>query len=409
MAIKTWRGGAAAVTQITTITYSAYTSGETYTLTINSKDVTFLATVSTIANVIAGLVAAIAASAEPEFAEFSAVSNSGLVLTGNTAGNPFVITSTATDSITATVTATQASTGPNFFNNADNWEGGSVPSAADDLVFSGSSVSLEHALVDATIYGNITIDSTYSGNIGLPADNVGGYREYRPRFLKLGDGSSAFSVIIGQGTGRQSNLIQIDGNNATVNAAIYNTGNSTTSDFPVVIKNTDNSSVCDVFGGSVKFDADTSGALSQLRVTPGQGANGVQVEASTTVACGTVTAAGGSLAIRGSATLLKASDGAQVTLSNAATCPTVNVSSGATVFWSSTAGITTKAFVFHQGTLDFSLSASTKAVQACDLFYGGIVRDPIGIVTYTTSIVLQGAKLSEVQLDVGRGRTIGIS
>lgn len=406
MATVKWQGGAADVAQVTTITFSAYTSGETYTVTVNSKDVSFTATASTLANVIDGLVTALEATDEAEFTEFTPTNDSGLVLTAVTPGVPFTVTASATSGITATVTETTAPTGPNFFDNADNWEGGSVPSAGDDLVFENSDVSLLYALEDTTNYGDLTFDSTYTGNVGLPARNANVYQEYRPRFLKLGDGTSAFAVTIGQGTGRQSSRIFIDGNDATLTLTVYDSGSSNDGEHAVVIKNTDSSSTGDIYGGSVKIDADTSGSLADLRITPLSSFGASQVQTSSSVAAGAVVTSGGNLEIRGSATSVDASGGANVTIANAATCPTVKAASGATVLWQSTANVTTKIFAYNAGVIDFSPNGAAKTVADADCYQGGTIRDPLGVVTWTNGIALPGTRLEDVTLDIGRDKTV---
>lgn len=407
MATVKWRGGAASVAQVTTITFSAYTVGETYTITCNGKDVTYTAGASTLGDVIDGLVAAIGATTEPEFADFTAENDSGLVLTGSTAGVPFTVTASASGAITATVTETTAATGPNHFDNADNWEGGSVPGSGDDLLFEDNSVSLLYALEDTgTNYGDISVRSTFTGEIGLPARNASGYQEYRPRFLKLGDGSPAFAITIGQGSGRQSSLLQFDGNDASVALSVYGTGTSTDAEAAVILKNFDANSTADIYGGSVLFDADTSAEFANLRITPGNSFSAPSVIAKENVDCGEVLISGGTLTIAGSATSVDASNGSQVTISNAATCPTVKAATGAVVNWSSTADVTTKVFAYAGGTVDFSGNGAEKSVAAASCYENGIIRDPLGVVTWETGIRLEGSRIADTQVDVGRDKVI---
>jgi hypothetical protein len=410
MATKYWRGGAAAVGQVTTITFSAYTSGQTYTCTINGKSISYLAVASTITDVVNGLLAAWQATTEPEFAEATPTNSSGLRLTAITLGVPFTVTASATGGITATVTATTAPSGPNFFTNAQNWVGGSLPSSGDHLVFENSTVDLLYSIEDtATNYGNITVDSSFTATIGLPAMNSANYAEYRPRFLKLGDGSSGYNLTIGMGNGRQSSRILIDANAGDVVATIYGTGFSSNAESPVVIKNNGSASTLDLYSGSVYLDADTSGTLSAVRVTPAQNAQAIKLTASATVACGAVVASGGEIEIRGGATSIVAGNNAIAKFVMAATCPTVTVKDGARILWNSTAGITTKMFIQGRGTIDFSGNGAAKTVAATDLYAGGTVRDPIGNVTYTGGIAIQGAKLSDCTIDVGTGRTLAVS
>ncbi len=409
MALKKWRGGAASVIQITTITFSAYTSGQTYTVTINGKSITYLASASTIANVIEGLVTAWESTVEPEFSEATASSNSGLVLTANTAGIPFVVSASATGGITATVTATRAATGPNHFDNAQNWVGGSLPSAGDDLLFTSGEFDVLYGIESTTNFGDITIDSTFTGAVGLPATNSNGYREYRPRFLKLGDGTSAFAVVIGLGDGRKPTRVLIDANAATVYGSIYGTGTGDNDEAAVVIKNTDATSEIDVYSGLVTIDADSSGALAALRITPADGGGTVDVMVNTTVAAGAVVVAGGSLQLRGSATSLDVSNSGRVTTVLEAACPTVTVADGGIVEWGSSQGITTKANVQNRGTLNLAFNGEEKTVAAADLYAGGALLDPLACASFTSGIAIKGCKLADVTLDVGRNQVISTS
>jgi len=407
MAVIKWKGGAQAVAQVTTITFSAYTSGQTYTVVINGKSVSYTAAASTAADVVSGLQAAIAASGGAEFSTMTASGTTTLILTGNNPGEPTTITASATGGITATVTATTAATGPNHFNNANNWIGGALPSAADDLVFEDSTYSVLYALEDTTNYGDITIDSTFTGEIGLPVQNATGYREYRPRFLKLGDGTSSYALTVGLGTGRQPTRVLIDANAADVAAKIYNSGQGISDEMPIVIKNTGGASTLDVYSGKVHVDADSSGSLTTLRITPADGgSNNVYVLIDETVAAGAITQTGGTLEVRGSASSIDASNNAQARFVLAAACPIIVVATGGTVYWESTAGVTTSINVHAGGTMDFARNVSTKTVAAAVLYAGGAIKDPSGIVTWTTGVDLLGCSIRDVTLDLGRNRTI---
>jgi len=407
MAVIKWKGGAQAVAQVTTITFSAYTSGQTYTVVINGKSVSYTAAASTAADVVSGLQAAIAASGGAEFSTMTASGTTTLILTSNNPGEPTTITASATGGITATITATTAATGPNHFNNANNWIGGALPSAGDDLVFEDSSYGVLYAMEDTTNYGDITIDSTFTGEIGLPVQNAAGYREYRPRFLKLGDGTSSYALTVGLGTGRQPPRVFIDANAADVAAKIYNSGQGISDEMPVIIRNTGGSSTLDVYSGKVHVDADSSGSLANLRITPADGGtNNVYVLIDETVAAGAIIQTGGTLEVRGSASSINASNNAQARFVLAATCPVIVVATGGTVYWESTAGVTTSINVHAGGSMDFARNVSAKTVAAAVLYAGGTVKDPSGIVTWTTGVDLLGCSIQDVTLDLGRSRTI---
>lgn len=405
MATKKWIGGSQSVRQVTTISWSAYTSGQTYTVTCNGKTVNFVASASTAANVIAGIIAALGATGvETEFTEFTASDGTtNVTLTGATAGKPFVVTASATTG-SATVTDTVDATGPNHFDEAKNWEGGSLPSAGDDLVFANSNYSVLYGLVDANNYASLTIDSTFTGTIGLPITTSSSYREYRARYLKLGDGSSSITLIVGQGTGPQSSRINLDFNAGTIVGRVYGAGVSTSADseLPLQIKNTDSSSTIVIHGGKVQLGADSSGSFASVKIIAQQGNRQCEVLGESTVALGAITMFGGSLEVRGSATSLVATNGAKFTIVGAATCPTVTVSQQASVIWASTAGITTLT-VQNQGSCSFAGEASAKTVATAYCGYAGEIADPMGIITWTNGITLSGCKLSDTRIDLGTG------
>lgn len=409
MANAYWIGRAKAVAQVTTITFSAYTSGTTYTLTVNGKSVTFTATTSVEQDILTGLQAAWTNATEAEFSEATALgtAGTGLVLTGVTAGQTFTVTASVTSG-TPTVTATTAATGPNHWSNAENWQGGSSPSASDDIILRDSAVSILYGLVDATNYTSVTVEASYTGEIGLPATNAAGYPEYRQRELKLGNGASAIALTIGLGEGNFSPFINYDCNGAECNATIYGSGNSTSSERPVTIRNTGASSDIAVHGGQCYFTAASSGTIATLRVLPYDNAN-VDVWVDSVTSAGVITASGGILTVEGASTSIEASENAVVTFLGTATCPTVNVSSGAQVNWNSSAGITTRLRSYPGGTVSFAGHGSAKTVAAANLYSGGSILDPLGIITWTADIVLEGCKIEDVNLDLGRGRTVGVS
>lgn len=404
MATKNWKGGAAAVAQVTTITWSAYTSGETYTVTCNGKSISFVATASTQSNITTGLVAAVAASALYEFVELTASDVSNTLTFTATAGLPFTLTASATSSITATVTNTTDATGPNHFDEAQNWEGAAVPSAADDLVFDNSAYSVLYNIVDTTNYGDITIGSNFTGEIGLPPDNANGYREYRARFLKLGNGASASSVTIGLGDGRQSSRINIDANAEDLTVRVYGTGSPDASgEYPVQLQNMGADSVIDVYDGQVAILASS---LTTLRVTPTEATSNVRVYVDESSTGQYLTQSGGYCEVRGSFTVQISTMGGVTRAVLDASCPVVIVGGGGVVYWETTASITTSATVYNLGKIDFSRNGKGKAALRAYLYAGGEWYDPLGIVSVPAGVQLVGCKIDDVTLDMGFNKLI---
>lgn len=179
-----WLGRAKAVAQVSTITVGGTIAiGDTFSVTINGKSVTFTATAATIANVVAGLLALLNDTTAPiEHGELTWTDSSPtLVGTADVAGVPHTITVSETGAAsTIAIATTVAATGPNHLDNAANWSDGTVPAGGDDVVFANSNQSMLYGFDgSAAILGELVIEETFTGSIGLPAINVLGYREYR--------------------------------------------------------------------------------------------------------------------------------------------------------------------------------------------------------------------------------------
>ena len=143
MATKRWQGGAAAVAQITTLTPGGTIEiSDLFKVTINGKVVSYAATDTTVASVCTGLAAALEASEEPEFTEIDwADSVTCVTATAGTAGVPFTLSvettesdSSAADTQTFSASTTTSSSGPNHWDTALNWSGGSVPTGGTNEV-----------------------------------------------------------------------------------------------------------------------------------------------------------------------------------------------------------------------------------------------------------------------------------
>ena len=143
MATRRWRGDAKNVAQVNTITPANVGAGNTFTVTINGKDITFTATAATVANVTAGLVALLNASLTPEFAEITYTDSTTHVTgTADSPGKPFTQTSSAAGGTATNTTATPtANQSQNDVNNADNWDS-AVPTTGDDVFIQDTDVSL---------------------------------------------------------------------------------------------------------------------------------------------------------------------------------------------------------------------------------------------------------------------------
>jgi hypothetical protein len=209
MATRTWIGNAVATKDVWTITVAnTWATGDTGTITINGKDlVVTIGTLVTTAQVATTLKEAWESgtftdttaskipqgggTSIPEMAELTAtVSGSTVIITADTAGVPHTISVSESTAGTGTlsISHTTTATGPNYWNNVDNWAEGSVPTTGDDVVIDRP-VSILYALDNnADTLTSLTIGERFSASsyIGLPFRTSSGYEEYREDQLKVG-------------------------------------------------------------------------------------------------------------------------------------------------------------------------------------------------------------------------------
>jgi hypothetical protein len=153
MGKNNWIGGASAVAQVTTVQVTAYDAASTYKLTVGAQVISTIAAGGVNATATA-LAAAWNASTHPYFAAVTAVASTDTVtLTADTAGVPFVVTSSktgGTGTIGAASTST-ASAGPNDYSTAANWSLGAVPVNSDEVYIRGNVVVILWGLAQSGV------------------------------------------------------------------------------------------------------------------------------------------------------------------------------------------------------------------------------------------------------------------
>nr|MBA3481727.1 hypothetical protein [Pirellulales bacterium] len=258
---------ATAADEVQTVTIGGTATGGTFTLTYagqttaaiayNADAATVDAALEALANIGAGdvtctggalpgaavIVTFTGALALTDVDEMTA---SGTLLTGT---SPTVAVATTTHGGAAgalgAVTAVTPATGKNWLNNADNYEGGALPIDDDVLYIDAGSTSILYALdyfrtgsIDLVIY----VSNDWTGQLGLPLDNVSGYQEYRtPRYFQYRGGSKTLNFIPGttgtSGQGRcwvdlqdQAGVnINVDANRGSSTPNIFLAGGDATS------------------------------------------------------------------------------------------------------------------------------------------------------------------------------------
>lgn len=405
MATVTWRGDAKQVAQVNTVTPAAVDISDTFTVTINGKAVTFTATLATVANVTAGLVAALQARTEGEFTELTFTdSTTHVTITANTAGKPFTQTSSSVGGTNTTAT-TVTSSGPNDVSVAANWSGGAVPSSSDDVIIDGDNDLLYNLDQNAISLTSLTIPSTFTGKIGRPVeDEEGGYIDYRDTYWKI----SATTITIGRGSGSGSSRIKLNVGTVQTALTIHKTSRTASSGLGAVIfKGTHASNVVNVISGTLSiapFGGEVA-TVATLRIS------NATVDAGSGVTLTTVTHTGvgvGTLLISSAVTTLNQFPGSgNLTIVGSGAITTLNCYAATTSYQGS--GTITTLNVGDGATVSFDDNPIARTVTNTNLYPGCTLLDNAKTVTFTNPIAIPGGSIDDVTVKFGIGRTYGIT
>lgn len=295
MATTYWYGSAVAIPEVYTISITgAWATDDTLTFTINGKDLTLTAgTAVTIDDIGAAAVAMINGSAAVgtetrsaigsevgEFAQLTAAwvtADDDLTITGPATGRPIgtlTVSATTAGSGAAAVDnagdPTTDGTGPQHWDNVDNWSLGAVPVNTNDVVFDHqSAASCLYALSNGSLsLASLTITSGFKYSLGLPEVNTDSsvypYDEHQTTHLTL----AAATIIDIDGSAGGS--IRVDAGSSDTSATVRNSGRQEEANVPPVLLNINNASAdLIVLGGDVGvcFVAGTAGALDTLTVS----------------------------------------------------------------------------------------------------------------------------------------------
>lgn len=132
---------------------------------------------------------------------------------------------TASGTETASLIDVVSPTGPNWFNEPNNWSNAVIPASGDTIIFENSDVDCLYGIVPSSVPQSMTIrfDASYTGNVGLPELNTLGYVEYRDKRLRIGDTSGSVSLSVGQGDGDGSSRIRMATGAATTTIDVWRT------------------------------------------------------------------------------------------------------------------------------------------------------------------------------------------
>ena len=406
MATKKLRADAPLIAQINTITPASVAIGNTFTVTINGKSITFTATATTVANVTAGLAALLAASTIPEFAEITwADITTAVTATCKTPGKMFTQTSSATGGTASLTTATAtANSGPNDIGLAGNYSSSGLPSSTDTLIVEEGAADLLYSLDQHTIVlAELDAKGSFEGNAGLPIYNTDGtpYLEYRSTFLAYG----ATVLNIGEGPGSGPARWQHDTGTGASAITVYASGGNQDNGLPAVLfKGSNASNTLTILGGTVgtaMIGTDTA-QYATIYITGGSLICGVGTTLATLEIDDNPT-----VTLLCAATTINMSGSATLTMQGVGAIGTIN-QYGGSITCDSTGTISTLV-LWPAAKIDFSGIATPITVTNCTAYEGSVLIDPHKRVQFTNPVAMKGdaaAILANWQIGSNRNITI---
>ncbi len=403
MATKNFQGGATPVAQVETHTVGGtIEADDRFKILIGNKtlDVTGGSTVAqTVAEKIKTDFDALNSTAWPEYKEMGmgAPAGGAATVTGVTAGKPFTIVLSTVeangdtaDAQTYVQSVDTAATGPEFYDDADNWSDGSVPGAADTAIIENYSGSIRYGLDnDATTITNFHARQSFTGTIGNPRTNIdaasGPYPEYRDEYLQL----DATNVYLGEGDGDGSSQLNLELGNTTA-CYVTNHGTRVTTGVPTTLlrnEGSDTITLLDVSKGDVgvALYAGETAVITDLNV-------GYQtsVTGDSTVVCGAgatvtnVTQDGGTAEVDSVITNVKVYGGT-FTHKGSGTIALVELR-GSGTFINNGTGTITDVKCYDSSHFDNSQGAWARTVTNMEMHGSSTLSDPQDLLTTTNGI-----------------------
>ena len=373
-------GAARPIPQITTVTLAGtWASTETVTIKVGVKSVVYTCgSGETPTTVAAALVALCQASTDLEFREITWTVDTAVITGTSAAGNPVTITTSETAAAgTSTAATPQAATGPNHWDNINNWSTGAVPTTADEVTIDSDSIDLRHGLPTSLTLGKFVHTR---GRVGLPDFSAAGYPEYRPTRAVF----TCLDVRIGQASGQGPALCRLDLASGASIVAVYGSSGRQGSNgaYAIDLLANNSAAVISVLAGQVSIcvGADEATEVESIRV----GANALVAIGEATVVADVVTS--------GNTLLLADCDTLTVDAGNCiaagGSVPAAVLVRGGTLVHKTTGVIT--AAVVGPGVLDCSQDIRPRTITDLTLNKGGQFRDLYTSMTVTNGIVLGG-------------------
>lgn len=419
MSAVRWISGATPVAQVVYATPAGtIEAGDLFSFQIGNKVLTIASTSTSIASIVTQLVSAWNASTEPEFAEVTATASgsSAVALTADTPGKPFTVSTTTVEangstSDSQTFTTTTAGTtnaGPNSWNTAANWDINTVPVSSDDVYIENSAQSILYGLNSSTVVlETLNIAQNFTGTIGLPERNSGGYPEYREKelniatkVLRIGYGPT------GAGSGRiRINLGSTQASNTQVN--IHNSGTpAETGVEAILLRGTNSSNTLQVLKGSVGvaiIGGTTSNFAAGVNIGyTAQKANDSKVRFGAGCTLDVVNIRGGEVITNSNITTLTQTDG---TLTHQRGTVDTFYLEGGTCNYNST-GTCTYMLLGSKGVLDLTKDMRAVTFTSFDMWAGAKLYDSFQRATYSNAIDINHAGIQDVVIDLGLNRRL---
>lgn len=250
MATKIWEGKVEPIAQVRKANVTGFDAATQYQIVIGGVIVAYTSGNANHAATAVALSDAFNASTHPYARAITAAvtGSTNVQLTADIAGNPFTATYNVTGGTGGFAAATdpQANVSPNDWDDDDNWEDGSKPASADDVIFRDSSIDVLWGLDQAAVdLASLVIEQSYTGKIGLSRtafvtgeDGAQSYDapEYRDDYLDIGWDVCRIGENLGPGNPNGSGRLKLDNDKAGASeTTIFDTASAATdADMPAV-------------------------------------------------------------------------------------------------------------------------------------------------------------------------------
>lgn len=411
MATVTFCGGASLRANVWTVTPGGTIAAtDTFTISINGKELTFTATTTTVAHVVTGLYNLITDSTEPEWLAIEATdSTTHLTITVRDLGVPVTVVASTVDvsgGADPTLTASEitTATGPRFANLAANWRNTSgtagLPANGDTVIIEGNP-TITYGMDLSAIAPAAVYIYNFSGQIGLPPRNSAGYPEYLERYLLIN------SAIVEARETNESGLCNINTGSATTTLTVSGTGTPLFDTVPAFNwLGSETTNTANIIDGDVGIGVRVgeTAKVTTMRVGDGIGkVPTVQLGAGLTLV--TLKQAGGDVQSRAGCTTATV-EGGTFKPQGSAAITTLNVRTGGTVMNESSGTIGTT----HVGTRGRIVNDHrARTMTTVNMYGGSSLIDHNKNTTFTNGLVLVHCAKDDVELDVGAGVTITVA